>query len=119
MREVGPVEALVQIYRERTRAKSLLYWGREPSFQAFWKRMRSSLSGLRALTAARRTEAVNITLSEVLRVNGPRLFSANGSDTWLQIARRWCSIYIFKSRLTENFMRAALLEGRIIKDPPD
>lgn len=52
LQPVPRTQALVQLLRERTRARSLFVWRQTPNAAAFGRRMRSTLRNLRAATEA-------------------------------------------------------------------
>lgn len=54
LQPMSPVEAVVQFYRSRTRSKSLLYWSKTRQAEAFNKRMRPALKGLKLALQSRR-----------------------------------------------------------------
>lgn len=70
MRDVSAADAVVQLYRERTRYKSLLHWKDSKEAKVFAIKMRSSFKNLAIATAARRSGG-NGALVDLLTTAGP------------------------------------------------
>lgn len=121
MKSVPLTEALVQLHKERTRAKSLAYWRATGTVGAFRSRMRASRKGLAAALSARqevRDGAIHplagLWAKRPLDVLKGGMAGAAGSGRTMA---RWVLQKIGGQQFNLGLLRSALFSANVVSAP--
>lgn len=116
LRDVTVSDGIVQVLRERTRSKSLVYWRDTLDAKLFRRRMRASRRALKLATSARK-DGSNSALAAMLAQRG--LGSVSATDTRLKRhpPSRWLLRKLGDRSLILAVLKAALFESGAVERP--
>jgi coenzyme F420-reducing hydrogenase beta subunit len=115
LRDIPVTEALIQIYRERTRAKSLEYWNDSRDSIKFKKRMRSSRKDLKAITATRKDSSNEPLISLLKSQNVDPIFTSGNQPARRHAILRLVLQKVGRTKVGFGMLRAALFEPNAIQ----
>lgn len=117
LKSISVPDAVIQIYKGRTRSKSLAYWNKSRKVDVFGAMMRSSRLNLKTAIAARKEarESGRHPLSALLMTRRFEMLKREDQgDPSSRIMARWLKRKTRGSQFQFDIMRAAVLEANVV-----
>ncbi len=117
LKSISVPDAIIQIFKGRTRSKSLAYWNWSKQVDVFGAMMRSSRLNLKSSIAARKDarELGSHPLSALLMSRRLDVLRREGhSDPTSRVIARWLMLKVRGRQFNFDIMRAAVLEADVL-----